>query len=89
MKKELIQVGGMTCAACSRRVEKAIGKLDGIEEVVVNFATEKAAVTFDESSCSLEIIKNAIKDAGYKPIEKKEKNSVDEDKIRKEKDITN
>lgn len=86
MRKELIQVGGMTCAACSRRVEKAIGKLSGIEEVVVNFATEKAAVTFDETICSREEIKQAIQAAGYKPIEKK-KSSVDEDKIRKEKEI--
>lgn len=86
MRKELIQVAGMTCAACSRRVEKAIGKLSGIEEVVVNFATEKAAVTFDETICSMEEIKQAIQAAGYKPIEKK-KSSVDEDKIRKEKEI--
>ena len=42
----------------------------------MNFATEKATVTFDEWSCSLEIIKNVIKNAGYKPIEKTEKNSV-------------
>ncbi len=37
----------MTCAACAKRVEKAIAGLDGVESVFVNIATEKASVTFD------------------------------------------
>lgn len=41
-----IPIGGMHCAACARRIEKEIGKLDGISKVNVNYATEKAAVAF-------------------------------------------
>ena len=38
-----LQVGGMTCAACSSRVERGLKKLDGVSNVHVNLATEKAA----------------------------------------------
>ncbi|MDR2661815.1 MAG: heavy-metal-associated domain-containing protein, partial [Treponema sp.] len=47
MQSVTIPIGGMTCAACSSRVEKAIRKLAGIETVTVNLATEKAAVVYD------------------------------------------
>ncbi|OYP01249.1 hypothetical protein CG709_11345, partial [Lachnotalea glycerini] len=40
--KVTIPIGGMTCAACAQRIEKVIKKLDGVEDVSVNFATEKA-----------------------------------------------
>lgn len=37
----------MTCAACARRVEKAVGKLEGVISASVNFATEKAKIVYD------------------------------------------
>ena len=43
----------MTCAACVRAVERAIGKLDGIQEVNVNIATEKAKVVYDSTKTRL------------------------------------
>lgn len=36
-----IPIGGITCAACAQRIEKALGKLDGVVSAAVNFATEK------------------------------------------------
>ncbi len=81
-----IPVGGMTCAACSQRVEKAIDKLDGVTKVSVNLATEKATVEYDPNVIRLSAIKQCIENAGYKALEI-DKNTVDEDKLRKEKQI--
>lgn len=65
----IIGVGGMTCAACTGRVERAICALDGVEKAFVNIATEKAAVTFDKSKVRLHEISAAIVKAGYTVIE--------------------
>ncbi|MFT4143639.1 MAG: heavy metal translocating P-type ATPase, partial [Mobilitalea sp.] len=81
-----IPVGGMTCAACSQRVEKAIDKLEGVKKVSVNLATEKATVEYDPNILRLSAIKQCIENAGYKALEI-DKNTVDEDKLRKEKQI--
>ncbi len=81
-----IPIGGMTCAACAQRVEKAIAKLEGINKVSVNLATEKATVEYDSQKLRLSAIKQCIEKTGYKALEI-EKNTVDEDKLRKEKEI--
>lgn len=81
-----IPIGGMTCAACAQRVEKAIGKLEGIQRVSVNLATEKATVEYDSQKIRLSAIRQCIEKAGYEALEI-EKSNVDEDKLRKEKEI--
>ncbi|NLC19492.1 MAG: heavy metal translocating P-type ATPase, partial [Clostridiales bacterium] len=81
-----IPIGGMTCAACVRRVEKAISNLDGVVKANVNLATEKATVEYDTAKIRLSAIKQAIEKAGYKALEI-EKNTVDEDRKRKQKEI--
>ncbi|MDR2719101.1 MAG: heavy metal translocating P-type ATPase [Treponema sp.] len=83
---ETLSVGGMTCAACSARVERALRKLNGIESAVVNLATEKATVVYDSGVLRLSAIKEAITNAGYQVIEVS-KDMLDEDKLRKEKEI--
>jgi copper-(or silver)-translocating P-type ATPase len=85
-KQVIIPIGGMTCAACVQRVEKAIDKLDGVHKVSVNLATEKAAVEYDAQKIKLSAIKECIEKIGYQVLEI-DQNSVDEDKIRKEKEI--
>lgn len=82
-----IPIGGMTCAACSQRIEKALTKLDGVAAVSVNFATEKATVAYDPQKVKLSGIKQVIEKAGYKALDVEKKGAVDEDKIRKEKEI--
>ena len=47
--KEKFKVTGMTCSACSSRVEKTVGKLEGAEEVSVNLLTGTMQVTYDEN----------------------------------------
>jgi len=59
-------VSGMTCASCVARVEKSISKIEGIRNVVVNLASEKATFEIDDGDTSLKQIKNAVEDAGYK-----------------------
>ena len=85
--KVTIPIGGMTCAACARRVEKAIGKLEGIEETSVNFATEKATVTYDPQTVRLSVIRGAIEKAGYEALEVDKADAADEDRVRKQKEI--
>ena len=86
LKIVTIPIGGMTCASCSQRVEKAISKLNGVTKVSVNLATEKAAVEYDPQLIKLSAIKECIVNTGYQALEI-DKNTVDEDKLRKEKEI--
>ncbi len=81
-----IPIGGMTCAACAMRVEKALKSLDGVTEAAVNFATEKAVVRYDAGKIRLSAIKEAIENAGYKALEQTN-SGADEDSVRKQKEI--
>ncbi len=85
-----IPIGGMTCAACSSRVEKTLGRLEGVLSASVNLATEKATVTYDPRQIRLSMLRQAIAKAGYEPLEVQaihSKTSADEDKLRKEKEV--
>lgn len=82
-----IPIGGMTCAACAQRVEKAIRKLPGVVSVSVNFATEKATVAYDPQQVRISVIKEAIEKAGYKALEISKTDAADEDRARKQKEI--
>ena len=64
-----IGVGGMTCASCVSRVEKALKKVPGVQEASVNLATESARVTFapDEEAELAPQLRRAVRDAGYEP----------------------
>ena len=86
MNNETIKIGGMTCAACSQRVEKAIAKLEGISKVSVNLATEKATLEYDPQVIRLSAVKDCIVSTGYQVLAA-DKKSVDEDKARKQKEI--
>ncbi|MGV3618386.1 MAG: heavy metal translocating P-type ATPase [Fimbriimonas sp.] len=59
-----LQIAGMTCASCVRRVERAIAKVPGVTEASVNFANERATVAHDSAVDALTLIK-AVEDAGY------------------------
>ena len=65
MKKEKYIVTGMTCSACSSRVEKAVNKLVGIEKASVNLLTNSMQVEYDEGKLNEEAIIKAVVDAGY------------------------
>ncbi|MBK4722026.1 copper-translocating P-type ATPase [Azospirillum sp. YIM DDC1] len=61
-----ISIGGMTCASCVGRVEKAIRKVSGVTDVAVNLATEKARITFQGAPDTQGVVA-AIEVAGYEP----------------------
>lgn len=63
-----IAVGGMTCASCVGRVERAIAALPGTIEANVNLATGKANVAYLPASLSAARIEQAIRDAGYEVL---------------------
>ncbi|MGK0554201.1 heavy metal translocating P-type ATPase [Macrococcus capreoli] len=64
MKDVTLPIEGMTCAACSSRIEKVLNKMDGVE-AQVNLTTEKANVQFDESKLSVEDITAKVDKLGY------------------------
>ena len=65
MAKEKYNITGMSCAACSAKVERVVGKLEGVENVSVNLLTNSMQVEYKEDKLSSnDIIKN-IADAGY------------------------
>ena len=63
----LLPIAGMTCAACARRIEKVVGKLDGIRAVTVNLLEEKATITYVPELTPLTAIRQAIEKAGFTP----------------------
>lgn len=80
------KVTGMTCSACSSRVEKCVEKLDGVNTVSVNLLTNSMQVDFDESKLTEEKIADSVIQAGYGmeiPTGKVEKKEEKEDIVEK------
>lgn len=65
MRKEKYIITGMTCSACSARVQKAADKLPGVQEAVVNLLTNSMQISYDEKQLSPEKIIQAVEKAGY------------------------
>ena len=61
MREETFKINGMTCASCAKAAERAISRLDGVSEVSVNIATEKAKVKFDEAKVDVEEMRKDTK----------------------------
>lgn len=66
MQKITSHVSGMHCASCVARIEKTIEKQRGVQAVSVNFATEEARITLDDSQTDLDTLSKAIEPMGYK-----------------------
>lgn len=60
-----LEITGMTCASCVRRVEKALSRVPGVLEASVNFATEKALVRSTSGAVSGGALRDAVEGAGY------------------------
>ncbi|HEY4603202.1 MAG TPA: heavy metal translocating P-type ATPase, partial [Blastococcus sp.] len=67
-----LEIGGMTCASCVGRVEKALNRVDGVAGAEVNLATEVATVHFDPAQVGLEELTAAVTRAGYTAIPRRE-----------------
>ncbi|MBU3620757.1 cation-translocating P-type ATPase [Polynucleobacter sp. CS-Odin-A6] len=64
-----LDIGGMTCASCVSRVEKALGKIPGVEAASVNLATEQAKIRIKTGSISLSDIIGLVQKTGYEAQE--------------------
>ena len=62
-----LPIGGMTCASCVARVERALRKVPGVQEASVNLATESARVTYAPADEMEARLRRAVRDAGYEP----------------------
>ncbi len=58
-------IQGMTCAACVRRIERALTKVPGVQDATVNLVTERATVHFEPSMATVEALVAAVERAGY------------------------
>lgn len=65
LKKVDLPITGMSCASCVSKIEKGLSKMSGIADARVNFATEKATITFDPSQVHMGDFVSTIKDLGY------------------------
>ncbi|WP_412677640.1 heavy metal translocating P-type ATPase [Brevibacillus agri] len=61
-----LKIEGMTCASCAIRIEKGLGKVEGVKQANVNYAMEKATVTYDPSKVDLTTLQAKVNDLGYK-----------------------
>ena len=71
LKETTIQITGMTCAACSNRIEKVLNKMEGVENATVNLALEKSTIQFDPKKISEKQVEKKIQDLGYGVVKEK------------------
>ncbi|MDQ5981350.1 MAG: P-type Cu+ transporter, partial [Patescibacteria group bacterium] len=69
MTNKKFEVKGMHCASCSAIIKKKISKLPGIEECHINYATEKAKISFDPKHVSVDQMNSDINNLGYSIID--------------------
>lgn len=65
MEKSVLKVDGMSCEHCVNAITKAVGALDGVDEVKVDLNQKTVTVTHDEAKAPLNKIKLEIEDQGY------------------------
>lgn len=87
IREIMLPISGMTCASCANAVQRSIGKLEGIQEVNVNYAAEKAMVRYDSSKTRISEIKNAVSKAGYKALEIEVEDQADYEREIREKEV--
>ena len=78
-KQAEVGVEGMTCAACSAAVERAVKKLPGVADAAVNLATNRLNVGYDPAAVKLSEIKAAVEKAGYTPKDVAQREAPDKE----------
>ena len=68
-----LNIEGMSCAACSQAVEKALNNREGVDEANVNLPAEKAYVKYDPLKLTVEDLIETVRNSGYDVKRKKEK----------------
>ena len=78
--KTKIDIKGMHCASCASSIERGLKKVEGVEEVNVNYASENASITHNESVYYSELVE-AVEDEGYKVREENNEDSEDSEEV--------
>lgn len=65
MQKVTLPIGGMHCAACASGLEYVLGDIEGVQSAQVNFASEKATVSYDDGRVDMAILRRAVEEAGF------------------------
>lgn len=86
MEKTELDVFGMTCAACSNRIEKVLNKQEGVKFATVNLTTETAAIEYNPGLVDIQALTEKIKNLGY---DAKPKAGAEEKQTHKEKELGN
>ncbi|WP_235836027.1 heavy metal translocating P-type ATPase [Acetivibrio thermocellus] len=86
MAKVELKISGMSCAACSARIEKRLNKVAGVAKASVNLATERANIEYDADKVKTDDLIKIVDDLGYK-AERIENISKDREKEQREKEI--
>ncbi|MDK7927563.1 MAG: heavy metal translocating P-type ATPase [Staphylococcus simulans] len=84
MEKAEFKISGMTCAACSSRIERVLSRTEGIDQANVNLVTEKASIEYDQSHVDMDQVFEKVKQLGYEPIALE---TADEAKARKNQEL--
>ncbi|MGE5623717.1 MAG: cation transporter, partial [Methanocella sp.] len=87
LAKTTLRIGGMSCASCAGRIEKALSELAGVAKAAVNFATEKATVEFDPAAVKVSDMRKAVAELGYKAEEITGAADADREKAEREREI--
>lgn len=83
IEKVTFKVKGMTCVSCANNIEKTLGKTDGIESAIINFAVEKITIEYNPKKIRLIDIQKKVSDIGFELILKEqEDNEIDEDEVK-------
>jgi copper chaperone len=61
----ILTVPDMSCSHCENTIKKAVGSLNGVENVIVDLNSKKVSIEYDSTKVSIETMKNAIEDQGY------------------------
>ena len=86
-ERAVLKIGGMTCAMCAGAIERALAELPGVGSVTVNLAAEKAYVSYNPGMTSLEQMRQAIEEAGYRYLGLEGEEGLDSEKAVREKDL--
>ena len=86
MKKELFTVSGMSCAACSSRVERVVSRVDGVFSVNVNLLQGSMMVSYDEQKVTADVLAGKVSALGFGavPVQKKAKKSAGDSPVSKD-----
>ncbi|WP_051188587.1 heavy metal translocating P-type ATPase [Proteocatella sphenisci] len=86
MKREMLKLEGMHCAACAQSIEKATGKLSGVYKSNVNFATEYLNIDYDEKVLDRDAIIATVGKLGFKASYEEERHTNEDEFLKKKND---